>query len=279
MIWTTRFTVNPYMGSFPHPSVVSEQSIEGNYYYDGSRRGPTRNYLFEYSLKGEGVFWNADGEHRVPEGAGFLCKTDDPETGYYYPEDSTEIWRIFFFTFYTPEGMISNLLNRYGPVFHIPQESSVIQRFLDCQEYAGKEHEVTPGEGASFVMRLLCALADIGAEKRADTPAAFMVNDARRIIRQHLEENINVSELADILKVTSEHLCRTFKTETGLTPLAYITQERVRRAAELLQDKSLSVKEVSGRLNFDTSSHFARTFKKITGRTPGEFRREGGIYI
>ena len=164
-------------------------------------------------------------------------------------------------------------------MFSVPQESSVIQRCLDFQEHAGKEYEVTPGEGASVVMRLLCSLADIGAEKTADTPAAFMINDARRIIRQHLEENINVSELADRLKVTPEHLCRTFKTETGLTPLAYITQERIRRAAELLQDKSLSIKEVSGKLNFDTSSHVARTFKKVTGRTPGEFRREGGIYI
>lgn len=51
----------------------------------------------------------------------------------------------------------------------------------------------------------------------------------------------------------------------------------ITEAQLLLTDVSLTISEVSYRLNFDDKSYFTRVFKKKTGKTPVEFRKSLGI--
>lgn len=69
-----------------------------------------------------------------------------------------------------------------------------------------------------------------------------------------------------------EHVCRTCKTITGLTPSEYINQIRIEYAAHLLRSDEVSIDEVIESCGFDNNSYFYRLFKRQYGVTPRQYR-------
>jgi AraC-like DNA-binding protein len=53
----------------------------------------------------------------------------------------------------------------------------------------------------------------------------------------------------------------------------YLTELRMQRARQLLQETSLPLYEVSNRVGYESEMAFAKTFKRITGTTPARFRK------
>ena len=52
----------------------------------------------------------------------------------------------------------------------------------------------------------------------------------------------------------------------------YLTELRVEKAKELLEDMTINVKDISQKVGFRDSSYFTKVFKRITGVTPSEYR-------
>jgi len=69
-----------------------------------------------------------------------------------------------------------------------------------------------------------------------------------------------------------EHVCRTCKSVTGLTPSEYINQIRIEYAAHLLRSDEVSIDEVIESCGFDNNSYFYRLFKRQYGVTPRQYR-------
>ena len=92
-------------------------------------------------------------------------------------------------------------------------------------------------------------------------------------IRKHLNEAIELENLAEISCLSKDHFIRLFKKELGTTPLQYINQKKIEKAQLLLITEELAVKEIAFQLAFDDYSYFNRLFKKTTGVTPQEYRR------
>jgi AraC-like DNA-binding protein len=67
------------------------------------------------------------------------------------------------------------------------------------------------------------------------------------------------------------HLIRAFRREFHITPHAYLTDIRIRRARHLLRQGE-SPASVALECGFADQAHFARHFKARTGVTPGQFR-------
>ena len=59
---------------------------------------------------------------------------------------------------------------------------------------------------------------------------------------------------------------------TGSSPHQYLLELRLARARNLLEETSLSVKEVAQNAGFEDEHYFCRFFKQKTGRTPGQWR-------
>jgi len=88
------------------------------------------------------------------------------------------------------------------------------------------------------------------------------------------ETNWSASALATKCGVSVRTLERHFLRQTGKSPKTWLTDERMRRAAELLQDDS-SVKEVATRLGFTNQQHFSREFKRQKGCPPSQLGVSG----
>jgi len=60
---------------------------------------------------------------------------------------------------------------------------------------------------------------------------------------------------------------------TGKTPLNYINELRMARAAQLLVDEpDLNVGDVADRCGYDDMAYFARQFKQYHQMTPSQYR-------
>ena len=91
-------------------------------------------------------------------------------------------------------------------------------------------------------------------------------------VREHLAEEIRVEALAELAELSPFHFSRVFKDTTGMTPLQFVTRERITRAQQLIRETSRSLIEVGLEIGYTNPSHFARVFRKVVGVTPTEFR-------
>ncbi len=71
-----------------------------------------------------------------------------------------------------------------------------------------------------------------------------------------------------------EHVCRTCKAITGMTPSEYINQVRIEYAAHLLRTDERTIDDVVDACGFDNNSYFYRLFRRQYGTTPRKYRLE-----
>jgi two-component system response regulator YesN len=83
---------------------------------------------------------------------------------------------------------------------------------------------------------------------------------------------LRVQDVARAVGLSKSHLAQAFKRETDETVRQYIQTRRMAKAAALLYDLSLSIKEIAALVGIPDSGNFARAFQKATGCTPTEFR-------
>ena len=88
----------------------------------------------------------------------------------------------------------------------------------------------------------------------------------------HLEEPVTLKEIAENLGYAEYYLSKKFKEETGKYFKDFIREKRIERAKFLLKNSSLTMQEISTRLQFGSQSYFADVFRKMTGMKPTEYR-------
>ncbi len=105
------------------------------------------------------------------------------------------------------------------------------------------------------------------------SPMHIRVHNVIRFVREHHEESLRLSALAERFFVSPSYLSRVFRQVTGLTLVQYINNVRIRQAMELLSKSNLSVSEVAEAVGYETQTHFSRIFKRFMGMTPMQYRK------
>lgn len=103
------------------------------------------------------------------------------------------------------------------------------------------------------------------------------VDDVVKKIMEYIDENykkedINVSYVAQAFELSVSNLSHRFKAQTGKNISDYIKEKRLQYMKELLEETSLTIRDIAIRLGYTQPSNFIRTFKTQTGMTPNEFR-------
>ena len=91
-------------------------------------------------------------------------------------------------------------------------------------------------------------------------------------VAAHLAEDISIEGLAVLVELSSSHFAHVFKETTGMTPLQFITRQRITRAQQLIRETSRSLIDVGLEIGYTSPSHFAQIFRRVVGVTPTEFR-------
>ena len=85
---------------------------------------------------------------------------------------------------------------------------------------------------------------------------------------------ITLGELGRISGYHPAYLCRKFKEEKGLSPMAYLGEYRIRRAGEMLL-AGKGVAETASLCGYGDASYFSDCFKRKTGRSPSAYAASG----
>jgi AraC family transcriptional regulator len=88
---------------------------------------------------------------------------------------------------------------------------------------------------------------------------------------EYLEQNIGLSELAQVVNMSQYHFVRLFKQSVGITPHQYLIKKRVERAKQLLRQGDLSIADVALRCGFANQGHLGYHFKRLMNATPKAF--------
>ena len=114
----------------------------------------------------------------------------------------------------------------------------------------------------------------IGTETAAHR-GGLPVGQLRKVedyIAEHLAEEISIEELAGLVELSASHFAHVFKETTGMTPLQFVTRQRITRAQQLIRETSRSLIDIGLESGYSSPSHFAQVFRKVVGVTPTEFR-------
>lgn len=116
------------------------------------------------------------------------------------------------------------------------------------------------------------------AERVAQIKSADKLNRERVLkaidfIHSHYAEPLTLERIASETYMSREYFSRIFKVETLKTPFEYLTQYRISRAMELLEQSDLSVTEIAEKCGFSSPGYFNVRFSEIAGCSPREYRK------
>ena len=131
---------------------------------------------------------------------------------------------------------------------------------------------VAPVIAVQLVRRYSC-LKDVRISKGGMAPQKL--RRAIEYISDQLEQEgeIALAVVAEEVGMSYYHFSRAFKQSMGLSPINYITRQRMERAKRLLAETELPIAEIALRAGFSSQSHFTTSFRRLAGVTPSSFRR------
>ena len=136
---------------------------------------------------------------------------------------------------------VHNILVQRGQL-----EQSYRQRLMRLE--SNKPDEPMPGD--TFLAKLLAVM-----EKQMDN------------------NTLTVDELVEEMGMGRTVFFNKLKSMTGLSPVEFIREIRIKRAAQLLEERKYNITEVTYMVGLNDSRYFAKCFKNTYGVTPSEYRR------
>jgi len=114
---------------------------------------------------------------------------------------------------------------------------------------------------------------DTGArQKLAQRKRKELASSVRRHLEAHCGEALSLDAIAALFGVSPFHLSRGFSQQYGVSLIETLTMLRIDKAAELLKEGRLSVKEVAALVGIPDANYFAKVFRRVRGQSPTEFQ-------
>lgn len=102
-----------------------------------------------------------------------------------------------------------------------------------------------------------------------------LLADAVKLIEDHIDDpELSVNYLSEKLGISPKQLYRKLKQHLGVTPVDFIKQVRMKKAAMLIQQNKFTISEIMYMVGFSSSSYFAKCFQAHFGKTPRQYAEE-----
>lgn len=98
------------------------------------------------------------------------------------------------------------------------------------------------------------------------------IEAAQQFVISHLDEPLTARLLAGMVHLSARHFSRRFRVANGVSPGKWIAQQRLERAAELLQYADLSITAIASEVGFVDLPTFSKAFKRWKQVSPSEYR-------
>lgn len=196
-----------------------------------------------------------------------------------------------YYMFFT-EGFIEDALSlknlreqypffNYAGMQHIPlneQEAADIEQLILRINHEIKNRKSDIKQAIQLYIQLILMEAkrsymrqQLGSKETGSMDNVLLRN-YKRLVSQHFIFKRNVSDYAQLLNISPDHLSKTIRSQTGKTAHQFIDEMLLLESKALLLHTDLTVTEVAYRLEFTDPSYFNKFFRKLTSVTPLQYR-------
>lgn len=130
----------------------------------------------------------------------------------------------------------------------------------------------------SSLMQILSTEFSMNNTGKTSVHREALVDNVKRLIELNFTNpQFQIEAAAQMLYVSHAHMSRVFREATGMTPVAYLVELRLKYAIELISAREAeqqTVKQLSEAAGFGDEWHFMKSFKKRYGMTVGEYREQ-----
>ena len=225
--------------------------------------------------QGEGLFINSGVLHAAWDHERSGCRL---HSAVFHPrlvgggEDSV-FWSAYLQPLMEREGRECVLFDGSQP-WHREAVQAVEAAWKDCaEEPPGYEFSVRDA-----LSRLVFLLSSHRSAAQPSRSGKALREEGRvklmlEYIHGHYASELNTAAIAHAAAVSESECLRCFRSVIGQTPIQYVMQYRIQKAAELLASSDLSIAEAGAKCGFQDASYFSKTFRALKGCTPSELRR------
>lgn len=233
-----------------------------------------KTYSAHFILEGKGTYTLKDKTYHLSPGQGFMI---NPGDACIYTADVREPWKYVYASFcgVDDDALVRNAgLDDENVIFDFPLDEEMIHDIY-AMHTAGKKNEARGYDVTGYF--LLCMSRLVKANSQAcekGSQSEYYVRKAKNYIEEHYPDNITVEDIASHIGLDRTYLYRLFKQSAGESPSKYLMNYRLQRAAEMLENHTLSISKIALSSGFHDVSHFYRAFSAKYGMPPKKYREQ-----
>ncbi len=178
------------------------------------------------------------------------------------------------------DAFIDNLLSRSNFIHERPQAESVVSLVHSVFDALGSN---VLGSHFKVIGLLQQTLGEIQQKNDfishlppssvQDEQKTVKLKAALKYMRENFDQDLTLEDMATAAGFSSKYFCKFFKELTGSTPVSYLTDYRIERAARKLLGSDMTVTQIAYACGFNDLSYFIKTFKAQKGVSPKEYRK------
>jgi AraC-like DNA-binding protein len=275
-LWGLTVSTIGYEEIAPGDSYPTRGHADG-YYFELERGRELNEYQLLYLTEGEGIFHSTNvREAIIREGDLFLLFPGEWHSYHPHPRTGWKSYWIGFRGRNIDDRVRAGFLSPQKPIYHVGFSDEIVRLYKEAYDTALAEAAYSQQMMAGIVNHLIGLMYSLERNIQLGRNQAHvdMISRARLRIREALESDLTIQQVAQDLGVSYSNFRKLFKEHTGMSPAIYQQDLRLQRAKELLTTTDLTIKEIAYRLNFESPDYFSYKFKAQTGRRPTELRAE-----
>jgi len=262
--YRTEVTPPGSIGAKPHRHTFNElffiKSGNGIHIVDFVKYPIQKNTLFVVR-RGQVHYWEIE---KLPEGFVILF--------------SEELLQLFVTEHLMAE---LDLFRTFGePAYYLPEEEATwFHQMMENVEGEYQNRKIGwSGMISSLVQMMIIRTQRLNyitrVENNKPTAAEGLTRQFLDLVEQYVNENLTVSQISEMIGVTSAHLTTMVRQKMGVTAGEILRNRRILEAKRLLVHSDMLVEEIAFSLNFNDPSYFGRFFKRETQLTPKQFQEQ-----
>ncbi len=127
-------------------------------------------------------------------------------------------------------------------------------------------------EFTRWLTQIACLMNETISCRRSNTTRQ-VIEEAKKYIQEHYQEpDLSVDMICRQLSMSPAYFSTMFRKETGKTCVAYLTDVRLNRAVELLNQTNDKTYMIAQKVGYQEQNYFSYVFKKKFGVSPTKFR-------
>ena len=159
--------------------------------------------------------------------------------------------------------------------FSSAQSEKIKSLFGEMQREIALNEPYTPLLVAGKLNEIIACAMRHGTHKLHEAEkTSSRIQKVAQYVSENYSEVITLHDAAQMAFMEDSYFSRQFKKLTGFGFVEYLTQVRLKAAAQMLADTSQSISKIAEDCGFSGSNYFGDVFKKLYGKSPVEYRKE-----